>query len=275
MTADEGALEIPDAKQIPGGALARLAAGLEPMSAAERRAASFVLEHPRVVATHSIQHVAHVADTSEASFVRMARRAGFDSFSELKRGLLADVAGAREPLPSSFSPGDDSATLLTKVVQNDARLVSDTLDLVDEGAFTQGVALIRHAPHVVVWATGASLPFGQYLYQRVMRSGIQAVLESNPYEQVVQASYLTKETVLIVVSRTAWPQMLIEACDAARDRGVRLLVITGQAHSYIGQIADVVLQVAVRELHPEILTSGVGFIAVVDALYAAITLTRE
>lgn len=87
---------------------------------------------------------------------------------------------------------------------------------------------ILSANHIAVWATGASAPFGLYLNQRLMRLGYVSTFLSDSHEMEVQSKVLRKDTLILAISRTGWPGMLVEACAIAKSRGCKLCVITGQ-----------------------------------------------
>lgn len=260
---------------IVGGAIARLQTSLASLSRVERVAADFVLAQPHIVATKAIQEVAASANVADATYMRLARRIGYEGFAAFKRALVADLSAHSDAIYDGVEPSDAPAAIASKVIRADARHLMDTAEVLDYDAFASVVTLMDEAPRVVVWALGASSPFGLYLHQRLMRLGLTSAFEIDAYEQSVQAQLLPKSTLVMVVSRTGWPPLLEQSCVTARSRGARIVAITGQRDTNLAEQAEHVLHASVRSIRPDVLTSGVPYIALLDALYIALSVKRE
>ncbi|MGG1659037.1 MurR/RpiR family transcriptional regulator [Brevibacillus sp. NRS-1366] len=261
---------LPD-EPVISGAIARLQTVIDTLPKQEKKTATFVLNNLQTFAARSIQELAAAAGVSEATYIRLSRRIGFKGFSDFKRSIIADLASFSDPV-SEVLETDSAELVLEKVLRSDSQWLNDSLKVIDPVVFEQIACLILKAENIVIWAIGASAPFGLYLHQRLMRFGFVCTLMSDPYEMEVQSSVLRKDSLIIAISRTGWPDMLISACRKAKERGCTICVITGQRDTKLTQQADHVLLTATRAIRPEVLTSGIAFISLLDALYIEIAI---
>ena len=258
---------------VAGGAIARLQTVIDRLPKQEKKAAAFALDNPQRFTASSIQEVAAAAGVCEATYIRLAKHIGFSGFAEFKRSVVADLASFSDPV-SEVLLTDTPAQVLEKVLLADSQRLVDSLKVINPEAFEQIASSILSANHIAVWATGASAPFGLYLNQRLMRLGYISTFLSDSHEMEVQSKVLRKDTLILAISRTGWPGMLVEACAIAKLRGCKLCVITGQQGTELCRSADHVLLTATRAMKPEILTSGIAFISLLDALFVEIAIRQ-
>ena len=105
------------------------------LTAAERRVAAVVLDHPQLVAFGTVATLAGRADVGAATVVRLAGKLGFDGFSALQNAVRGEVSRQLRPaaerirdLDDGLAPDRHQATMVANVQQ--------TLDHVEPATLT-------------------------------------------------------------------------------------------------------------------------------------------
>ena len=80
-------------QKISSKVKAEITAIYDTLRGAERKAADYVLLHPQEAALHSITESAGRAGCSEATFVRLAQKLGYNGYAQLKQMLLPGQEG--------------------------------------------------------------------------------------------------------------------------------------------------------------------------------------
>jgi RpiR family carbohydrate utilization transcriptional regulator len=95
--------------------------------------------------------------------------------------------------------------------------------------------------------------------------------------QSVAAAVLKPGDVALIVSHTGRTQEVLTAARKAKEAGAKVIALTSFFRSPLLQVADVELVTAVRETtsRVEAMASRTAHLAVVDALYVALTMLRK
>src|SRR5690606_21932894 len=92
----------------------QLVAALDSLAPAERRAAEELVARADDVARLSVADIAAAAGTSEATIVRMCKKAGFDGFNDVKLRLHRDLARPVDA-GAEVDTGDGARVVVQKV----------------------------------------------------------------------------------------------------------------------------------------------------------------
>lgn len=210
--------------------LDRISAALPSLSPSERRVAKLVLEDPQAFASLPIDELAYRSRVSKPTVLRFCRSVGYDGLVDFKRKLARKVDEGVPYVHRSVDPGDKTADVFVKLVDNSVASLLAYRDEAHIGSIDKAVeALCRtHARRgrVEFHGVGNSGIVAQDAQHKLFRLGVNAVACSDGHVQVMSATLLGPDDCLVVISNSGQTRDLLEACDIARGKGVTVIVVT-------------------------------------------------
>jgi DNA-binding MurR/RpiR family transcriptional regulator len=261
----------------PAGMLtAHLRARLPDLTPAGRRIGAFVLDDPRGLIHLTVTDAADRTATSVGSVVRFCQELGLRGFQDLKLRLAAESAPGRGDLQADVASDDPPAVVLRKVLRASADAMTDAADTVAADAFARCVELLTAATHVLFIGVGTSAPLAADAAYRFRTTGLLTEAPSDVHVQHVAARLLRPGDVCLAISHTGQTRETLAAVTAARAAGAATIAVSSFSRSPLTKITDVVLIAGSRETNyrVEAMTSRLAHIAVLDAVYVAISLAQ-
>ncbi len=214
---------------------------------AQRRAAQYIMDHYEEAIFLTASKLAKKAGVSEATVVRLAQVLGFDGYPKLQQMLrknlqsrLTTVTRLEQTVQHVRSDGD----VLTKVMQEDIRNLSETLRDISPETFHRAVADMTRARRIyVVGLRGAHAPaLVLALYLRYLEKQASPVIPG--YGDVWNTLHgLDSEDLVIGISLPRYTRLTIEILEYAKGKGARVGAITDSLISPLARKADWVLPV--------------------------------
>lgn len=115
------------------------------LTAAERRLAATLLDNSLVPGLQSITKLADDSEVSTASVIRLARKLGFDGFSELQGAIREEIAARmKEPLAKldTAAPSGNRDHIVSQFAIAVSRNINATIDRLDLAEFAAVAALL-------------------------------------------------------------------------------------------------------------------------------------
>lgn len=255
-----------DERRSESGAGARIRGSLPAMTSAERTVAEWVLGHPEPLLALSMSQLAEECGVSDTTVLRMCRTAGFEGYTALKLAIAQDLVSPARLLHHDLEEGDSPAAVVQKLFAANSRSMHDTLELLDPAAIEQVADHLESAREILVCAVGASQIVARSIDLRLLRLGLRCAAPSDGQIQLARAALLEEGDLLIVVSHSGTTKDLLRIAELARERGIRIVVITGNAASPLARLADDCLVAVSREVRGEPYAAKLSQLAIVDAL---------
>lgn len=240
---------------------------------AQRRAAQYIMDHYEEAIFLTASKLAKKAGVSEATVVRLAQVLGFDGYPKLQQMLrknlqsrLTTVTRLEQTVQHVRSDGD----ILTKVLQEDIRNLSETLRDISREAFHQAVTDMTRARRIyVVGLRGAHAPaLVLALYLRFLEKQASPVIPG--YGDVWNTLHgMDKEDLVIGISLPRYTRLTIEILEYAKAKGARVGAITDSLISPLARNADWVLPVHSRL--DSFIESFTAAMSLVNALLTALS----
>lgn len=216
------------------------------MSKAEKRIAEFILNNDINILDYSAEELSRATDTSGASIVRFCRTLGFKGFLELKfqveRNLVSFVGEDQQ-----VELTDDVTTVQHKVLSYYASVINDLHYALDPAAIERAVDAISGASQVHLYAEGGSASMAYYALNIFIHSGIYCRLETDSSLQIMAATYLGPDDVVIGVSHSGRMINTLDVLKIAKDNGATVIVITGYKDAQIKKYADIILTANIKK----------------------------
>jgi DNA-binding MurR/RpiR family transcriptional regulator len=217
---------------------------------AQKRAAKYIMDHYEESIFLTASKLAQKAGVSEATIVRLAQVLGFDGYPKLQQMLrtrlqdrLTTVTRLKETVKHTRTDGD----ILSRIMQEDIRNLSETLRDIPLETFHQAVADMKNARRIyVVGLRGAHAPaLVLALYLRFL--GKQATPVIPGYGDVWNTLHgMSAEDLVIGISLPRYTKLTIEILEFAKETGSRVGAITDSLISPLARNADWVLPVHSR-----------------------------
>lgn len=247
------------------------------LSATERRAARYILEHPREVIYLSITGFAEASGVSDTTVVRLCKRLGMHGYQQLKVALAQDVVSPIQSIHEDISEEDQPPDVLAKVFHSTIHSLEYTHRVLETEQFSRAVDALCGAKRVAIFGCGNSAAPAMDLQHKLMRLGLDATAYTDGHMQCIAAAYLGAGDVCVGISHSGSSRDVVDAVRLAADRGARVLCMTNIGRNPLADIADIRLDTASREteFHIVALSSRIAQYVIIDSLYTAIALARR
>ncbi len=245
------------------------------MGKAEKQIADWINDNPGKIISLSIVELAELCKCSEATIVRFSKRLGLSGYQELKISLAAENGGSHI---STHITSDDNAYQIYEKVCNDIYLsLEKTKKSLKKDSIELAAEKICGANKVIIFGLGNSASVATDASHKFLRAGINAVSYSDNHMQVIAASHLTSNDVVIGISHSGSSKDIVDALKTAKEHGASTIAITNTGKSPILKQSDIVLATSSDETQYNILAlnSRIAQLAIIDSLYFYIVFKRS
>jgi len=223
---------VADGAQVPETIAERVAARYPEMSGRLRAAADYVVAHMWDVSTRSLRAVSEESGLSPASFSRLARALGFESYDEMK----ALVRRTLEQRATPFSERaerlqlDGGGAAVPTLVRQSAACIDNISSLVDDIAPERLEAIVERldaARRVVLFgALGSAGIIEHFAYVAGYFVDNWSVADSGAEALGAALARIGPEDVFLVLTKTPYARRAVAAARQARARGAHVIVLT-------------------------------------------------
>jgi DNA-binding MurR/RpiR family transcriptional regulator len=256
--------------------------GLRPsLVPSKRRVAAYILRDPARASTQTITELAHAANTSETTVLRLCHELGVQGYRELRVALAAESGreqerAANRQVGGDIGRDDDLDSIIETITYTDQQAIADTGRSLDRAALATAVSLTAEARRVDIVGVGASAVVALDLQQKLHRIGVIAYAWHDTHAALTAAALLGPSDVAIGVSHSGATLDTIDAIREASRHGAHTVALTGGIQSPLAAAADVVLMTADREttFRSGATASRIAALCVVDVLFAAVAQRR-
>lgn len=261
---------------VPRDVMLRIRTRYEALSPAERAVCEVIKNQPEMVINMTLAELAAVANVSDTTALRLSRSLGFKGFNELKMALVADSA---EPPMSAMLEDihdqDGVVEIANKVIKYNIQLLQDTLDTLDGESLEQAVKMLLGAERILIFALGTSAPLANEMHNLLMRLGLNVSAFTEGYIQLMKASMVLEDDVVVVLSRSGMPKTLSFSVDEARRRGAKIISLVCDPDSPIAQNSDVSILGVSREITSEAVASRISLETLIQTIYVSLALADK
>jgi DNA-binding MurR/RpiR family transcriptional regulator len=238
-----------------------------------RRAARRILDRPNEVAVLSMRALAAEAKVSPPTMLRLARRAGFDSYESFRAVFQDRVTGGRfrqkaqalQDLGARKGRSGLFARMMHAASENIARC-SETLDA---DAIARAAELLRESPNCYAVGVGALYWMSAYL-QYLSRAALPQLRVPHVNGNAVVESLvgLQKNDAVLIMSVAPYAKQIVKAAEFSRSSGAKVIALTDSRGSPLTAYADLALVAPTDS--PQFYPSMIAVVGVIEALIAQI-----
>jgi RpiR family carbohydrate utilization transcriptional regulator len=266
---------------LPHSLVVKIKAVYFTLKSAEKKAMDLLINDPAFFARATISEAAREANCSEATLVRLARRLGFEGYPELKQQLKSDD----EPSPGrdevklygSIINSDSYDEVARKVFQASIQALTDTMSILNMDEYKRAVDAISAANMILFCGAGDAGNVARSGYQKFIRAGFNAHVSSDLDLQLIAASQLTENDVVIAVSHSGRTKSVVDLVKYAKTTGAAIISITNYPVSPLAKNSDIILLTAAFEEHAkgEVMSKRLTELCILESLYINTIILQE
>lgn len=219
------------------------------MTKGEQQVANRFLSHQYDFSFHTLDKIAHEADTSTTTVLRFCRRLGFSGYKDFQEALQNEIR-YQSNLPdrmrrASYSPS--SADLLEQVVQRDIQNIFQTFADLPSEALEDAVRRISSAKRVYTFGMRESYALAHYAYTRIIATRNDTyILDAGQNGMLEPVLNLTSTDVCLVFLFHRYTDQSLQILSLLKKQGVQVILITSTPYDQVAPYADILLPCLVR-----------------------------
>ena len=222
----------------------------------EQRISHFIIEQQFDLAKFSATKVGAKLGISDSSVIRYAKSIGCSGFPDLKLKLAA-LAPQAQKLPTQsvyaeIESSDSTQTIIEKSKNLFTSKIEQSLSLIDTDTIERSAELLLKANKILLSGIGASAVVAADINHKLIRSGFNVQFNLDYHIQIVQASLLKKDDVLLVVSARGNTQEVLATIEKARANGAKVIALTRYGKGKVAQLSDFVIPYSYTEEHNQL-----------------------
>lgn len=256
------------------GIIMKMRSMYDSLSKSEKKIVSYIMDHPDEVIHLSVTGLAENSGVSDATVVRTCRKLGMTGYQDLKVSLAQSMVSPIKSINEDIEDGDTPAQMIRKVFGSTIHTLNYTMDVLNFRSVEEAAEVIRGARRILIFGLGNSHSMALDMQHKLMRLGLSAVAYADTHMQIIAATSVQADDVLIVISHSGSSKDVVEAAKLCRDRGVKIIAITNIGRTPLSKIADITLVTASKETEFKIsaLSSRAAQMVIIDSIYTLIAM---
>lgn len=227
----------------------RISSAYYQLTAAEKKVADYIIIHQKDCQFLSISQLAGACGVAEATISRFVKRLHFQGYNAFRLAIAQSTAGhsGSNPLSGQVEPEDSLPDLCQKLFAADMDAMEQTMALMRPEEIRRAADLLEGAGKVLCMGQGGSMVMAQecaHLFSTAFGKYFPVV---DSHMQAIAITQAGPGDVILYFSYSGATRDLLEAVRQARERGVRLILVTRFPKSPGAALADVVLQCGSHE----------------------------
>lgn len=229
------------------------------LSKQEKKIADYIKIKKQDIALMSLQEITKEILVSEATITRFTRKLGFKGFIDFKLEVAREHSSIKKNIKGDY---------IENISKNIYESINATKNLLDKKELEKAIKFIEKTKNIFVFGIGGSGLAAKELQIKFIRYGKAIICESINHFQIMYASTLTKDDLIIAISLTGETRDLVYPVEIAKSKNCKIIAITNYVLSPLGKLADVTLLTAGREtpLDGGTLISKISQLYVIDLL---------
>lgn len=213
--------------------LERLTSTYNELSSLEKKVVEYLTNYPEEVIRMTTRELAEKLYISKTTVINLAKKLGFDGYTELKYYLKNHVGEKEETV------GESEKFAFRNVLDALEEEVSKTLSIQQEETVKEIADILTTSKTVYVVSRGASKPFGSYLSSRLAMLKIRCIFVDD-FNLIDNLSHnIETDEAVLVISLSGNTKRILDISRAAHIRGSKVISLTSFSDSKVQQNADI------------------------------------
>lgn len=202
---------------------------------AEKKVADFILENPEKAVNANVSELANYSGVSDATVVRMCKHIGYQGYYQLRIDLSRDLGRKQVWDVDMDNANMDSISSLFQTISSRILAIGKNLD---QSKLLECANLIKTSKQVHIVAVGNTSPLAMYMDFRLGRLGVKCTSSMIPEYWMNYVNLADIDDVVIAISRSGESKQVIQALELAKEKGLKIISITGSEYSPVSKLSD-------------------------------------
>lgn len=244
---------------------------------AEKKIASFVMNHQNEVIEMTVSSLANASGASEATIIRFCKKCGFKGFHDLKLNLAKQMMTSNETTTSNELDPNNLKQSLQNILANKVDEITQTISMMDEKVIRSVLDLMNKARVIQFAAVGNTIPVSLDAAYKFNQIGLTSMATPIHETQLALTYTLGAGDLIVVISNSGASKDLITLLEVANQKNIKSVAITNHDNSPIAELATYHITTATRErlFFNEYCFSRVSAITVIEALFLLLTAEKR
>jgi RpiR family transcriptional regulator, carbohydrate utilization regulator len=252
--------------------LAKIENQMERFSPAEKKIATYIMEHAELVPNMTTKELSRNAGASEASVVRFCKTIGIGSFTALKLALVRELTIADMNINdfSIIEKKDTPYDLFNKVTYVNKAAIEATTTTIDKRELEKAAEAIINAGKILFYGVGGSAASAMDASYKFTKLGYVSAMSPDFHTMLPLVANLKEGDVFVAVSTSGRTKDVLEISRFAKKQRATVIAITKlDPSSPLYKEADIKLCLPDVEQDHRIgsMASRMAQLNVIDALY--------
>ncbi len=219
------------------------------LSFSEQKLAEFTLNSPNAIRDLSSIELAKVTGVSQSSVVKFAQKLGYKGYPNFKLAVIDALNNQvnDDSFHAKVTLSDSISQITNKLLLSKVAVLNDTQALNGVNQIQAAVDLLKVAKHVLICGQGGSAVVAKDFAFKLQQTGILALNDADSQTQMVCASTLSKDDLVIAISESGENKDIKRIVEVAKANNCKVLSITRFGNNLISSRADVSLYSASDE----------------------------
>lgn len=221
----------------------------------------------------SITLLAEACEVAEATISRFCKTLGYQGYNEFKLALAkagaAKIGDEDAAAYDKILPADSVNSMSKKLYATDVAAISQTLDLIDDAAYTRAAQALYCAQRVYCFGQGGSGILAKEAWARFLTVAPWFHCIEDSHLQTMAAAMCTANDVILFFSYSGATKDMMDILVPAHERGAKIILITHFVKSPATVYADEILLCGSREgpLQSGGVAAKMGQLFIIDVLF--------
>lgn len=222
------------------------------LTSTETKIATYILNDPHDIIYKSTKALSKACCVSEPSLIRFARKLGFSGFKELKLCLSTELAVKdAQKVPVEVDLNDDGLSIYNKLASFAITSINNTAETLDQKSLDEAANIIyktsKNHHSIFLSGLGASTIMVKEFQIKMMRLNIQTIFYEDIHLRLEACTNLEKGDLFICFTSLGVAAQNYEMIDIAKERGVKIILVTQFGNSKLSEKADICLYTSAVE----------------------------
>lgn len=204
------------------------------LTSGEKNVANYIIENPNKVIISTVTILAESTHTSLGTVLRLIKKLGYKTFGEFKLALTVSIVENKNKKQEQES---SPLNIIDKILES-IHTIKDSLDYDN---IKLAASLIHNSNKIIIYGYGASHSIAYFLYFKLLKLGLPAVLINNSYEATAITPYKSNNETVILISGSGSSKRILHLAKEFKDSKNNVISLTNMSRSPLSPLSDCVL----------------------------------
>lgn len=247
------------------------------MTIGDKAIADYILNNLQKVSTASINDLAKELNISTSTFFQFTKRLGYDGFKDFKISLLTERPTPIAEITSNEIDNNSPTDVANAIFKSSIKAFEDTLSLLQEDSLNKAINILCQSNKVCFFGLGGSAVVASDAYHKFFRSPLNCYYSDDYHFELMFLSLMKKNDCCVVVSHSGLSKEALEFSKIAKEKEIKLIVLTSYPDSPLAKLGDVTLTSTAEQMlyRSESFASRLTQLAIIDCLFVNTMLNNE